>query len=63
MMSRLVSDIPISLHLSVLIAKFKRKEIPAKPFANFSKSWHKIKTAYFHSRVDKVVRFLEADEW
>jgi hypothetical protein len=59
-MSRLVSDIPISLHIIVLIAKFKRKEIPAKPLQTLLNHGKKAKQL---TRIDKIVRFLEADEW
>jgi hypothetical protein len=38
------------------------KEVKAKPFQNLTKSWQISKETYYHSRVDKVVRFLEVDD-
>jgi hypothetical protein len=34
-----------------------------KILTNLMKPWQSSKTTCFHSGVDKVVRFLEGDEW
>jgi hypothetical protein len=44
--------------------KVKRKDkIQTKPLQNLVKSLQRSKTAFFHSWVDEVVRFLEDDDW
>ena len=40
----------------------QRYKIPTI-IANLTFPWKQSKTTYFHSRVDKIVRFLEVDEW
>jgi hypothetical protein len=34
-----------------------------KIIASLTKPWQKRKTAYYHSGIDKVVRFLKGDQW
>jgi hypothetical protein len=38
------------------------KKIQAKPLQNWTKTWQRSKTTYFHPTVDKVERFLKGDD-
>ncbi len=55
------TDVPASKQ-KILIVKSKERKILARPMLNLTKPWQLSKTTYFHSKVDKVVRFLEDDD-
>ncbi len=54
---------PTGFQTEILIVKSKERKIQAKPSQNFMKAGQGSKPTYFHSRGDKVVRFLEDDDW
>jgi hypothetical protein len=54
---------PPSFQTQILILQSKERKIQTKPLQNLTKAGQGSKPTYFHSRGDKVVRFLEDADW